>query len=225
MSRLPSLATYMLVFSLTLPMAAEARLSSFAFQCVNRFASIFTSGSVAAEPMGPEILAMPVRRWLTVQQGKRAANEIKLSREIGDQIIVAGIPTEIVAVLGRGAEAEIYLVKTAEGFRTLKAFFKPEKMKQSLADLKIDFPLPSPTVFKQDAASGLALLEYVEGASVAHVQSDWSKMGLSETELNRILAKWRTEQDRIRAEGKFPPDEFNVVYSFTEDRFFRIDAI
>ena len=85
--------------------------------------------------------------------------------------------------------------------------------------------MPFPKVFNQDAASGQALLEYIEGASIAHVQSDWRMMGLSETEFNRILGKWRSEQDRILAEGKFPPHETNVVYSFAEDRFFRVDTI
>jgi hypothetical protein len=39
------------------------------------------------------------------------------------------------------------------------------------------------------------------------------------------MAHWNREQSRIRAAGRWPPDGFNVIYSFRDQVFYRVDSI
>lgn len=177
----------------------------------------------AVEPIGPEELLPPVRRWLTTERTKLLKETTTFS--VGDAVAVAGKRTEIVAKLGHGSEGDVYLVQTEEGLRTLKTFFKPEEMEPHLRELKSDFPIPSPEIFARDAKTGRVLMEYVEGASVDHIAGRWEKMGLTVSQRDQILELWRKESQRILDQRKFPPDGYNVIYSFRNRKFYRVDPL
>jgi hypothetical protein len=176
-----------------------------------------------AEPSGPEAILPEVRRWLTTQ--KKYLADIKTTQNVGDVLEIAGVPAKIMAKLGHGSEGDVYLVETAQGLRTLKTFFSPEQMSPHLRELKSDFPMPSPKIFERDEKMGRVLMEYIEGASVDHIMGRWPQMGISELEMKEIMAHWNREQSRIRAAGRWPPDGFNVIYSFRDQVFYRVDSI
>ena len=147
----------------------------------------------------------------------------KMSHVLGETVYVGGTETKIVEVLGKGAEGDIYLVQTPSGLRTLKTFNAPSSMEPQITQLKSNFPIPSPEIFERDPKTGRVLMEYIEGASVDHIASDWKAMGLTLQEKDAIMSQWRNENQRIESQSRSVPG-FNVVYSFRTKKFYRVDA-
>lgn len=210
------LAICLLSFSSSFGQADGLR-AAIAKRCPSDFAALFTK----EELPGTDDVLPPVRRWM--KENRKRMKDRKISRARGETIVVGSTEAQIIEVLGNGAEGEVYLVKTSAGLRTLKTFNKPASMETQLAELKSNFPIPSPEIFQRDSKKGFVLMEYIEGASVDHIAGDWKAMGLTLQEKNAIMARWQTENQRVENHRQ-SVHGYNVIYSFRTEKFYRVDA-
>ena len=196
---------------------AEGFRAAIARRCPAHFAALFTK----AELPGTDEILMPVRRWM--KENRKRMMDRELSHAVGETVFVVGTEAKIIEVLGKGGEGEVYLVQTPEGLRSLKIFKKPKEMEPQIAELKSDFPIPSPEIFERDPKTGRVLMEYIEGANVDQIAGDWKAMGLTPQEKNAILTAWQRENQRIESLRRSVPG-YNVIYSFRTKKFYRVDA-
>lgn len=136
-----------------------------------------------------------------------------------------------VALLGKGAEAMVYLVQTVPGkFEVLKQFHasvSADRVKRNMGDL-IELRragVDTPQVLNVDLKKKSARLEFIEGFTVAELHTTYKSLGLSKNELELIETKFDefvlTSYQVSRASDY---ESYNVVLDFKTGHFVVIDA-
>jgi len=177
---------------------------------------------------GEETLDPTVQRWLEFKArslAERARTENRrMQKKAGDVLLVGGQTVRVLAPLGSGVEAEVYLVQTVHGRRTAKVFYDERKMKVNLKAAQHDAEgIAMPQIESVDHSTHTVLMEYIEGIPVIDVLEDSDQIGMSKKDADAILRRFLHEKNAMTPPGRKPPLASNVVYSPKTSRFYVID--
>tara|TARA_B110001454_G_C12723220_1_gene435922 strand:- start:7517 stop:8164 length:648 start_codon:yes stop_codon:yes gene_type:complete len=145
------------------------------------------------------------------------------------QITVSGKTYHELTSLGDGGEGEVYFGQSNTGPAAIKVFHSRENFKKAKKEYKI-YARWLPKLITADEATHTIVMEYKEGIDVYTIVKHGDEFGISDKQIESIKLRW----EKWAGEQKttlFPlfrrrPTFLwqNVIYSFTEDRFYLIDA-
>lgn len=223
---MPSLFLILLldiVFTLSLLMPVTSQAEGF---CPKAFARLFARLRPSVQSQGParELadLHPAVRRWLKLQATAEPTPHI-------DQIVhienaAEGGAHKIIAYLGKGEEASVYLAETPRGLRVLKFFKRPTDLVSNYQKLSQQRgALRTPAVHAVDMNRNIMVLEYAEGLPLDVIKHDYEKLGLTAKEKDRILQEWERAQVTNPELRRPPYLTINVIYNFRDREFQMID--
>jgi hypothetical protein len=169
-----------------------------------------------------------VQRWLSlrareIEKDVRENGRVMIHK-VGDTFQVAGVNARVIAPLGHGYEAEVYLVETPHGLRSAKIFFNERELPYNVNAVKNQSgSVPMPKIEHVDLDAGAILMEYIEGVPVKDIRNHSAEIGLTQKEADEILRAFKKQTKALTRPGAKPSREADVVYSFKTRMFYLID--
>lgn len=149
----------------------------------------------------------------------RLAQRAPFFPKVGEAIFVNAQSFTVETVLGIGAEGVVYLVKTPEGPRAIKKFFRDAKMEANVSSLvAVNDYLTLDIYDAIDPVNRTILMQYVEGVTISDIRWKGKEHGLTESDIQRITGRFETERKR-----KTPVLTFNILVEFSTGRYYLID--
>lgn len=214
----------LLVSFLNASIASAARCTP--LQLLHRLKASLVSASDAPTLAKEYGLHPVVARWLV---SRSSLFEGILPLSAGDFLRTSKGVFPVLADLGTGQEAQVYLVRMPSGLAVAKVFhldFLADEGEASLREMR-EKGIRGPTLLgRQDDT---LLMEYIEGVPIDEVRDRWRDIGLSSRDRDGILSRYEAAKAgisaRLRSLSGHPVLlDRNVVYSFKDRGFHIIDA-
>lgn len=144
-------------------------------------------------------------------------------QKVGEKLTVGDKEFEILARLGQGAEASVYLVETPEGLRSAKVFYNDRKFADHWRTLRAETSMRIPKIFTADTQRKTMLLEHLAVVPIEEIERHHLALGITDLQKADIMARWSREKLRMRGSRSIEPANYNVGYSFRDSDFQMFD--
>lgn len=157
-----------------------------------------------------------VHQWLTIRNANIPQHHLGGApiKAVGERLAIGVGQYEVLARLGQGGEAVVYVVQTPSGLRVAKVFSDLDTMARNVSALKAEKSLPVPKIYAADPETKTLLMEYFEVLPVSVIEKSAGDFGISLSLRNEILSQWDSEKKRAHRVRSFAPSNVNVGYSF-----------
>lgn len=167
------------------------------------------------------------QKWLKMRQTSLGTADYKNMMALGKIVRINKTNCKIVARLGRGGEADVYLVETPGGLRSLKVFrnrLGPLGIEANIQETRrVGAAIQMPKIYEIDLRRGMLLLEYVEGVPLTDIRLHGADLGLTASQQQQIEQRWYEQQYAMERSCDGLCLEGNAIYSFTTDEIRMFD--